>query len=143
MRSGRYVCDTNVIVSALLLPESTPGRAFQYLLANATLLVSSETLRELDDVLARPKFERYVHREEREHFVAALLDRAELVEVIHEVQACRDPSDDKFLALALSGSVTAIVTGDPDLLDLDPFDGVEIISPTQFVERLGGEAGTV
>lgn len=51
MGSGRYVFDTNVVVSALLFPDSKPGTAFRFALAKASVLVSSETLRELDDVL--------------------------------------------------------------------------------------------
>ncbi len=138
MGSGRYVFDTNVVISALLFPDSKPGTAFRFALANAAVLVSSETLRELDDVLARAKFEPYVRREERELFVAALLDRVELVEITHRVEACRDPRDDKFLELALSGRATAVVTGDPDLLSLNPFRGIEIVSPADFVESLAG-----
>lgn len=136
MSSGRRVFDTNVLVSALLSSASIPARAFRHALASGVILGSSETLRELDDVLARPKFEPYVRREERELFVAALLDRVELVEVVHAVRACRDPRDDKFLELALSGRATAIVSGDPDLLALNPFRGIEIVSPRDFVETL-------
>jgi uncharacterized protein len=49
------------------------------------------------------------------------------------VQACRDPRDDKFLHAALNGEAEAIVTGDQDLLVLDPFHGVRILSPAAFL----------
>ena len=138
MSSGRYVFDTNVLVSALLFGASNSGRGFRFALAHGVILASSETLRELDDVLARPKFEPYVRREERELVVAAFLERAELVEVAHTIQPCRDPRDDKFLELAVSGRATAIVTGDSDLLALNPFHGIEIVSPRTFIESLAG-----
>jgi len=51
-----------------------------------------------------------------------------------EIRACRDPKDDKFLELAVSGQATHIVTGDADLLVLHPFPGIQIISPTQLIE---------
>jgi putative PIN family toxin of toxin-antitoxin system len=59
---------------------------------------------------------------------------AEWVDIDVEVTACRDPKDDKFLSLALSGSATHIVTGDADLLALHPFREIEIVSPGAFVE---------
>jgi predicted nucleic acid-binding protein len=51
-----------------------------------------------------------------------------------DVIACRDPKDDKILSLAVSGTATHIVTGDADLLDLDPFRAIRIVSPGAFIE---------
>lgn len=136
MTSPRYVFDTNVIVSALLLSDSTPAKAFFSALDVGAILISANTIKELDSVLARPKFERYVTREERERFLSAFLERAELVEVTVTVEVCRDSKDNKFLELAISGSATAIVTGDPDLLVLDPFQELRIVSPADLLSSL-------
>jgi len=57
---------------------------------------------------------------------------ARRVVVTHRAQACRDPRDDKFLHAALNGEAEAIVSGDRDLLVLDPFHGVRILSPSAF-----------
>ena len=100
------------------------------------VLVSEATVEELADVLGRPKFDRYVTAEERGRFLAALLRRAELVEVAREVAACRDPKDDKFLSLALAGSASVIVSGDEDLLVLHPFRGVRILRPQELLAEL-------
>jgi putative PIN family toxin of toxin-antitoxin system len=51
-----------------------------------------------------------------------------------EINACRDPKDDKFLSLAVSGGATHLVTGDKDLLALDLFEGVRILTPHAFLE---------
>jgi uncharacterized protein len=51
-----------------------------------------------------------------------------------EVTACRDPKDNKFLSLAISGGATHIVTGDSDLLALDLFQGIRVTSPRTFLE---------
>jgi putative PIN family toxin of toxin-antitoxin system len=51
---------------------------------------------------------------------------------------CRDPDDDWVLATAVAGEAEAVVTGDGDLLDLAAYRGVSILSPRQFIERLGG-----
>ena len=50
------------------------------------------------------------------------------------VHACRDPRDDKFLEVAVNGMADLIVTGDDDLLVLDPFRPTRILTPKQFLE---------
>lgn len=106
---GRYVFDTNVIISALLFEHSTPGQAFYTALAQGEILLSLPVLKELDEVLGRKKFDRYVLREERERFLTTLVKRTTLVEIVEPIQACRDPKDDKFLELAVNGNGTAIL----------------------------------
>jgi len=58
--NSRVVFDTNVAVSAALLPESVPRQAFDIAIANARVLVSAATIIELEEVLRRPKFNRYL-----------------------------------------------------------------------------------
>jgi predicted nucleic acid-binding protein len=55
-----------------------------------------------------------------------------------KVNVCRDQDDNKYLELALSGKADCIVTGDPDLQILNPFDGILIISPKEFLDRFAG-----
>lgn len=58
-----------------------------------------------------------------------------LVPINYRIRACRDPKDDKFLELAVNGSASLIITGDKDLLALDPFRGIGIITPAGFLKR--------
>lgn len=97
------------------------------------MLVSEQTLVELNEVLRRPKFDKYVSESQRLEFLAALLREAEVIEVRDVVTECRDPKDNKFLELALSGNGSHIVTGDSDLLALDPFRGIAIVNPQSFL----------
>jgi putative PIN family toxin of toxin-antitoxin system len=129
----RTVIDTGVIVSAVLLPRSVPRQAFDLAAARGPLLVSEETIAELDEVLRRPKFDKYVSESQRLEFLAALVRKAEVVEVVDVVTECRDPKDNKFLELALSGKSSHIVTGDLDLLVLHPFRGIVIVNPQSFL----------
>jgi putative PIN family toxin of toxin-antitoxin system len=64
-----------------------------------------------------------------------LLARAELVAIVERIAACRDPTDDKFLELAVNGRANLIVSGDGDLLALDPFRNIPIITPAAFIRR--------
>lgn len=129
----RVVVDTNALVSRLLVPDSTPARAVRRAVNQAELLVSSATLDELVDVLTRPKFDRYLTTAERQRFVRLIGRIATLVQVVHSTHACRDPRDDKFLDLALSGSARVIITGGQDMLALHPFRGISIVSPAAYV----------
>jgi uncharacterized protein len=50
------------------------------------------------------------------------------------VTDCRDPKDNKFLALALDANAQTIVTGHQDLLVMHPYSGVAICTPVQFLD---------
>jgi putative PIN family toxin of toxin-antitoxin system len=130
----RCVFDSNVLVSALLLPDSKPREALELALRKGRVLLSYAALAELYEVLSRKKFRRYVDEEDVRNFLAALTREAEWVDVDAKISACRDPKDDKFLELAVSGQATHIVSGDADLLVLDPFQGVRILSPRSFLD---------
>lgn len=129
-----YVFDTNVIVSALLFENSKPAQALRYALANGVVLLSLDLLEELNEVLGREKFNRYVTNEEREEFLETLVERAVLVEITERVQECRDPNDDKILELALNGEAQYIISGDRDLLVLHPFRDVIVITVDEFLK---------
>ena len=79
-------------------------------------------------------FNKYISPEERRAFFNLLSRVAIRVEVLSPISACRDPKDDKFLSVAVSGNADGIITGDKDLLDLNPFLGIPIWTPKQFIE---------
>jgi uncharacterized protein len=133
----RCVFDTNVLVSALLLPDSKPRHALDRALQEGKVLVSFAVLAELHEVLSRKRFRRYVNEVDVRSFLAALVRETQWVVADVQIQACRDPKDDKFLELAVSGQATHIVTGDADLLALNPFRGVKILAPHRFLEIRG------
>jgi predicted nucleic acid-binding protein len=54
------------------------------------------------------------------------------VSITERITACRDPRDDKFLELAMGGHADVIVSGDADLLALDTFRNIPIITPAAF-----------
>ena len=138
MSDLRVTFDTNVIVSAALFSRSRPRQVVAYVTARGTILISFAVLDELEAVMRRPRFDRYAAAEERINFLDDLIERAEPVEITHHITACRDPKDDKFLELAVSGNASHIISGDGDLLALHPFRGVSILTPAAFLaERIG------
>lgn len=132
----RSVFDTNVLVSAVLLAGSTPRQAFDKALAEGDILISVPSLLELAEVLSREKLNKYLLEEERMRFLVGLLKEAELVEISEQVTDCRDAKDNKFLELAISGKADYIVSGDNDLLILNPFRGIPILTPREFLSSL-------
>ncbi len=90
---------------------------------------------ELITVLSRRKFDRYLTMQERSRLVTVLDRECELREPKIRVDACRDRTDNALLAFAIDGRAEVIVTGDRDLLVLNPFRGVSIRTPRAFVEQ--------
>ena len=131
----RIVVDTNALISRLLLPASVPGRAVRKAVEVGQLLVSAATMDELAAVLGRAKFDPYLSVADRQEFIRLLGRIAEMVPIVRVVRACRDPRDDKFLEVAVNGQANLVVTGDRDLLELDPFMGVAILSPAAYLAR--------
>jgi putative PIN family toxin of toxin-antitoxin system len=122
-------------VSRLLFSRSIPAQAVELAMNTCSLLLSSATFAELTSVLQRSKFDRYVSGQTRQEFLRLVEVKARFVVVAIEVQACRDHTDDKFLSLALAGKAKYLVTGDVDLLTLDPFESCRILKPADFLNR--------
>jgi uncharacterized protein len=129
----RCVLDTNVLVSAALKDQSLPALAARFVAQHGGLLKSIATERQLFDVMARPYFVPLIGPAARD-WLKELLATAELVTITENIVACRDPTDDKFLELAVNGHADFIVSGDADLLALNPFRGIAIVAPAAFVQ---------
>jgi|SRR5215469_1571424 len=132
----RSVIDTNMFVSAIVSSGSVPRKAVDKALDETVLLRSEATLGELTEVLFRSKFDRYVSHEERTVFLSQLEAVAEFVPLIQIVRQCRDPKDDKFLEVAVNGRADVIITRDQDLLAMNRWRGIEILSPNDYFERV-------
>jgi putative PIN family toxin of toxin-antitoxin system len=122
-------------MSAALLAGSVPRQAFDRALEEGTILISAPVLLELAEVLSRRKLNRYLLEEERMRFLVALLKETELIEITEAVTDCRDAKDNKFLELAVSGGADYIISGDEDLLILNPFRGIPVLTPRGFISR--------
>jgi len=132
----RLVFDTNIIISALLFEGSKPFKAFLIGLERGEILFSASTLTELKEVLWRKKFDPFLTHEERKEFLASFVIYGTPVEPGEKITKCRDPEDNKFLELAVSGRADFIVSGDQDLLILNPFRNIPIVTPHEFI-RVG------
>lgn len=129
----RFVFDTNVLISAFLFSQSKPRQALDQATVIGVIVLSNSVLSELEEVLYRPKFDRYLTKERRQEFLEDLTENAQFIDVTEQINECRDPKDNKYLELALSGQSECIVTGDDDLLVLNPWRGIEILTVQEFL----------
>ncbi len=129
----RFVFDANVIISGLLFKNSNPRRAFDKALEHGEIIISTPVLKEINEVLSRKKFNKYLLDHEKKLFLALLFKQAELKEPTETIRVCRDPKDDKYLELAVSSNANFLISGDNDLLVLHPFKKVSILTPDQFL----------
>lgn len=137
----RAVLDANLVVSALIRPVGPPGRVLARYLRRGDfqVVMSRPILDEIRASLRYPKVRRYIRfsNEQIELFLVAieiLADRVEPAPVAGTVPA--DPDDEIYLAAAVGGGATHVVSGDRHLLDLEEFRGIEILRPRPFLDLL-------
>jgi uncharacterized protein len=116
-----------------MMDRSPPALAVHLVAQLGNLLRSSTTERQLIEVLNRPYFAALIAAATHD-WLTKLLAAAEIVTVTERTAACRDPTDDKCLELAVNGRGDLIVSGDGDLLVPNPFRGIPIVSPTTFLQ---------
>ncbi len=136
----RAVVDTNILVSAVIKPSGALGEVLGRLRdGDFVLLYSEPILTEVVDVLNRPRIrDKYgLDASDIEIVVALVLLRGEAVVPTRRITVCRDPKDNMFLEAAADGSASMIVSGDDDLLDLEMFEGIPIITPADFLAEFG------
>lgn len=133
MKNKNLVFDTNSLISALLIPTSVSRQALDKAIETGTLIFSKETLQELNDVLIRSKFDKYVTLNKRLEYISRFEISATIIKTSSNFTDCRDAKDNKFLNLAYDSKAFCIVTGDQDLLILSPFHNIQVITPSAFL----------
>jgi putative PIN family toxin of toxin-antitoxin system len=131
----RFVFDTNVLVSALLFEHSKPAQVLFSVLDQGEILLSTDLVNEIHEVIYRKKFDRYISNERRDAFLTALVQTGVLIDITETIHVCRDPKDNMVLELAINGRADVIVSGDDDLLVLHPFRGISILAPENALPK--------
>jgi len=136
------VLDANVYVNAIIRPEGPPGRVIERFLRDSAfaIVLSPAIVDETLRALAYTKVRKYLRRTvDPELWFEDIVLLAELVAGDYAMSgASTDPDDDKYLAAALEGRATLVVTGDTDLLALGEYEGIRIVSPRVCLGLLGG-----
>jgi len=130
----RVVVDTNILISFAIRPSKDFEKLFDYLADNGVTLISEDTIAELFTVLSREKFRKYIPQDSALDYIDWYIGISESVTVTKQVFACRDPKDDKFLSLAVTGKADCIIAGDKDLLDMIAYEGIPIYRAADFLK---------
>lgn len=131
----KVIFDTNIWISYLIggqlgnITELLSSRKIE-------LVLSEQLLTELTEVTSRQKFRKYFD----ERKVNELLKLMDILGTNYEIaeypNICRDPKDNFLLGLIRVSQANFLITGDQDLLELNPFERTEIIEPNQLLERI-------
>ena len=134
----KVVLDTNVLLSGLMFPDSTPGRIIgAWDETRFEIALSLEQLQEIARVLAYPKIRRRLKWDDQAigQFVKQLYVRVELVDLTGiAADVPSDPDDVVILATLIAAKADFLITGDADLLALRSQYPIE--TPAEFIRRL-------
>lgn len=141
----RAFLDTNILLSSIIVSKGNPSKAISAWKQDLfILLISSESLQELEDVTSRKKFlDKYnSFKQTSSELISMLKLGAEIVAPLPKEDLrvnSRDPKDDYFLASALGSNADYLVTGDEDLLELNDnpnLGNLKILTVKKFIELL-------
>lgn len=129
----KVVIDTNVLMSGIFF-KGNPNRVLAALDENQFEACANENIViEYKKVLKRLK--KKLKRTPSNDLFQTFIDRLNIFEAKSNIKICRDPDDDKFIECALDSKALYIVSGDKDLLSIEEYNGVEIITAAEFCEH--------
>jgi putative PIN family toxin of toxin-antitoxin system len=133
----KAVLDTNVLISAVISTGTSHEVLVEGFEGKYTIFVSPETIQEFEDTLLKYPDKFHMSPEEVEKERGTIEYFAEFVTPETEVDVVKeDESDNMFLEAAVSADAEYLVSGDPHLLDIGSYEGVEILTPDEFLEKL-------
>ena len=131
---NNIVLDTSTLISAFLFKNSLPYKTLKKAEEEFIIIQSEYTTAELLEVIYRKKFDKYLTDEERVKYLSDFLSTTQKINPIHSVEnSCKDPKDIPFLELAHTAKAKFIISSDKDLLELNPFNKIKILTPAEFI----------
>ncbi len=136
-KKPRVVIDTQVLLRAVVNRRSLPAEIVYDLIDNYVLLVSEATLKEIENVLSRPKVRnKFALTDAIVQELMSRLSKGVRVVVDDVPAVSRDPKDDIFLACADVRRADTIISEDNDLLVLNPYKSIQIVNVSDFLKLL-------
>ena len=128
----KIVVDTNILVSAIFF-DGLPEKLIDLILSGAVTIVLSEDMLQEYKSTIRKMFGKLTKSGLR-FSLAPLLEYSVKVKPKSKIKICRDSDDDKFIVCAVDGDCEYIITGDNDLLSLDSYKNVNIVTVRDFLK---------
>lgn len=133
----QVVIDTNLWISMAIGSRSVSHSMLRIINdPSIEIFISAELLEELTETLAKPRLVKYLSKERTSQLFDLIWLKARLVPVHTSLKVCRDPKDDFIINLAVSAGAHYIITGDNDLLVLNPVGEIQICSMSDFLDKL-------
>lgn len=130
----RIVVDTNVIASAVFF-GGKPYQLLHYIMEERVDVVASkEIVDEYEEIVLRLK-QKYPSISTKIP-LHDLLAKFDIIRVTSDIHVSRDPDDDKFISCAVDGKCLYIVSGDSDLLSIENYGDIEILTVVDFLSRI-------
>lgn len=146
MKKQSVVVDTNIFISALIIPQSKPAKIITHIKQNMfDLVISHPLLQELEDVLKRSKYEKRYHisKNTTQKLISYIRQNSRIVEQLNKPKIeIRDIKDTTILATAIDGKADFLITGDNDLLmlkDAPAISPLKIITVDNFIKLIEAE----
>ena len=130
----RVVIDTNVVASAIFFGGKPKEVIDKLMINNIDAYASSEILEEYTDTVEYLK-EKFPSKNPKVPLIE-IEAKCNVIEVRSKVNVCRDPDDNKFIECALDSKCYYIVSGDKDLLTVEKYDDIEIVTVADFLKIL-------
>lgn len=134
----KVILDINIWISFAIGKSDFVSQVYAVIFRdNVQLIICNSLMEELSSSLHKPKLQKYLNHEKANKILSLLERTASFIEVSSDISLCRDVKDDYLLALARDGKADFLITGDKDLLVLNPFEATQIVTLNEFLAQLG------
>jgi uncharacterized protein len=133
MSDRKFVVDTNVLIIAVVFKTKNLVKALEICLREGDVMVPTKVETEYRTRLLDSKFDNFIGKALREVFLSEFLQRCEWTEPAEKISVARDTKDNMFLELSVASKAICLITGDKDLLVLNPFESIPMITPKEFL----------
>ena len=132
----KVIFDVNIWVSAFISPNMEKQVQAIILQDEVEIIACSYLLEELRQTLQRPKFKKYLSSERMLLATELVEQSSTFINLNSVVELCRDDKDNYLLSLAKDAQADFLLTGDKDLLVLNPFEKTQIIKLSDYLEQV-------
>ena len=130
----KIVVDTNVIISGVFF-NGLPYRFLNEIVSNEIEIVASEEIineyYNISEELVKSKTGKF-----NKELFDIVIDKIKIINTQTKINVCRDPDDNKFLECAVDGRAIYVVSGDKDLLTIQQYQGVLIVSVADYYSEI-------
>ncbi len=128
----RVVLDTNVLISGVFFGGFPRKILNSVVTKKMTACATAEIINEYEEIVLEMIDRKQGHINRA--ILAPLIKAMEIIEPSSHIEICRDPDDNKFLECAKDSHALYIVSGDKDLLVIEEYENIQIVTAKVFCE---------